>query len=569
MIGATTASRRECLLSRVGSRRLRGVASAAVALAVLASGAPAQGLRGTVRDSVSRAPVVGAVVLLLGADGDTVARVLTDARGEYRFASESPRGSIRVLRIGYAPREMRVTGPDARADVGLLRLPTMLRPVSVRAAGRCPRRADQAIAFGLWEQARAALLASVVANAQYPSDKRRVRYEQVFDGMSDRIVRHAARIEGGVDAQNSFFAGRSASRFSAGGFTDDRDGERTWYGPDAEVILDPAFAQDYCLALVRAPRGRADEVGLAFTPAVRDRGRVDVAGVVWLDTARRVLSRVTFRYLGVEGPAGRAEPGGTVSYRELPSGIVLVDQWEFLLVGAEVDTAASDGLVTTTLRPRLSRIGGALAQVYWPDGTLWRASLGEFSGVAARRNGEPATGVTLRLDQTNYRAVVDSAGEFAMPDLVPGPYQVLVEEPRLASLDLLVPTSLTFEAARDSTFRARLVLPTVEELVRDRCTATAASAANATGFLIGRLFRQDGTTAADVELRLQAQQASGGGLVRSVRTRTADDGTFQWCDSRLQAGARLTLEVPMASGDPLSVAHTITSSLTVMRIGLP
>lgn len=546
------------------------MALAGLAAAVLASGTPAQGLRGVVRDSISRRPIPGAVVLLLGARGDTIARTLTDPEGAYRFAAgKPPATTIRFVRIGFLPRDRRLSGPEDRLDVGMLRLPTLLHSVNVRAPARCGRRADQAIAFGLWEQARAALLASLVANAELPSNKRRVRYEQVLDGLSDRVLRHAARVESGVDGGSAFAASRSARVLSTRGFTDDSDGTTTFFGPDAEVILDPEFAQDYCLAVARAPRERAHEVGVAFTPAERGRDRVDIAGVIWLDTARRVLSSVTFRYLGLAGAAERAEPGGHVSYRELPTGVVLVDEWEFLLVGARVDTAITDGLVTTTMEPQLSRVGGALAQVYWPDGTAWRASLGELSGFAVRRDGSPAAGVGILLDETNYRAVVAEDGAFAIPDLVPGPYVVLIEEPRLASLDLLVPTSFRFEAARDSTHRARLVLPTVEELVRERCVAEVPAAASTQGSFLGRLLLPDGRPAADVEMRLQAQAATGGGLVRTYRTRTAGDGTFQWCDNRLQPGSRLRIEVPMATGEPLRVEHTVTSSLTVMRIGLP
>lgn len=550
---------------------VRSAALVALAAATLATTVSAQPIRGTVRDSVSGLPIPGAVVLLLGSRGDTLARALTDPGGLFRFAAlpASTAATLRVVRIGYLPRDRRTAGAVDGLDVGLLRLPTLLHAVNIRAPARCPRRPDQAIALGLWEQARAALLASLVANAELPSNKRRVRYEQVMDGVSDRILWHAARVESGVDGGTAFYATRSARQLSAGGFTDDSDGTRTFFGPDAAVILDPEFAQTYCLAIARAPLGREREVGLAFTPAGREPDRVDIAGVVWLDTARRALSSVTFRYLGLTGAAERAESGGHVSYRELPSGIVLVDEWEFRLVGARVDTAVTDGLVTTTMEPQLTRIGGALAQVYWPDGTAWRASLGELSGVAVRRDGSPARGVGILLEQTNFRAVVGPDGAFAIPDLVPGPYQVLVDEPRLASLDLLVPTTFRFEAARDSTHRARLVLPTVEELVRERCVAAAPAAASAQGFFLGRLFRSDGRPAADIELRLQAQAATGGGLVRSLRTRTADDGTFQWCDNRLQPGSRLKVEVPMAPGDPLSVEHTVTSSLTVMRIGLP
>lgn len=542
--------------------------------AAMAPATGAQGVRGVVRDSASRIPVVGAVVLLLGQRGDTLARALTDLGGGFAFAPPAAGGtarSVRVLRIGYAPRDRSLTARDGAAmEIALRRLPTLIQAVNIRAPARCPRRGDRAVAFGLWEQARAALLASVVAREAMPSDKRRIRFEQLMEGNSDRVQRHAVRVTSGIDRGNSFFAARTAGEFASRGFTEfDEEGDTRYFGPDAEVLLDASFAVHYCLAVARAPKGRETEVGLAFVPADPYRVSVDVEGVVWIDTLRRALSRVDFEYTGMTGAAARAQPGGSLSYLELPSGIVLVDHWEFNLVGNQVDTVNADGEVRYTPRLQRSRVGGQLAQVHWPDGTTWRAALGEISGVARRRDGAPAAGVGILLEHTNYGTKVDSMGMFAIPDLVPGPYRVLIEEPRLASLDLLVPTTFRFEVAGDSTLRTTLVLPTVEDLVRERCVAAVASSASATGFFLGRLLRPDGGPAADIEIVLQAQAASGGGLVRRHRVRTALDGTFQWCDNRLQSGSRLTLEVPQDSGDPLRVEHTLTSHLTVMRIGLP
>jgi hypothetical protein len=463
-------------------------------------------------------------------------------------------------------------GPGAGAiDLGMMRLATMIQAVNIRASARCPRRGDRGVALGLWEQARSALLASVVAGDGMPSNKRRIRFEQAMEGMSSRVVSHAVRIQAGIDIGNSFAASRSVEEFADRGFVSVIDGETRYFGPDAELILDPAFVRSYCLAVARSPRDRPTLVGVAFTPAGRQNGRVDISGVIWIDTLKRRLDRVSFNYDNMTAAEERANPGGDIRYRELPTGVVLVDQWEFRLVGSRIDTVNAEGEIRYTSRLQRSRIGGELAHVQWPDGTSWRASLGELSGFVLRRGGEPATGVGIRLEQTDYHAQADSTGSFAIADLVPGPYRVLIEEPRLASLDLLMPTTFRFEAARDSTHRTTLVLPPVEELVRDRCMIDVPGAATskATGFFLGRLFFADGTPAPHVELRLRAQEAAGGGLVRTRRTTTAADGTFQWCDSRLQKGARFRIEVPLPDGEPLRIEHTLTSHLTVMRVGMP
>ena len=72
-------------------------------------------IRGTISDSVTRAPVTGAQVSVAG----TSRVAVTDARGEYRLA-DVPAGAarVRVQRIGYVPGELRSRGFGASVREG-------------------------------------------------------------------------------------------------------------------------------------------------------------------------------------------------------------------------------------------------------------------------------------------------------------------------------------------------------------------------------------------------------------------------------------------------------------------
>src|SRR4051812_45873107 len=87
-----------------------------------------QELRGGVRDSASGRPIPGAVVLLLDAARQTLARGMTNDRGAYRLALHPHAVRLRVVRIGSQPRELTLPTPVdgvARLDVVLARIPTL------------------------------------------------------------------------------------------------------------------------------------------------------------------------------------------------------------------------------------------------------------------------------------------------------------------------------------------------------------------------------------------------------------------------------------------------------------
>ncbi|MDQ2929876.1 MAG: carboxypeptidase-like regulatory domain-containing protein, partial [Gemmatimonadota bacterium] len=91
-------------------------------------------VRGTVTDSASHAPVVGAQIIAVG----TTRGALTDTAGAYTLRVSPGSVSLRVQRIGYAPAQRTVTATldgTVTADFMLRAVSTILSEVVVTGYG--------------------------------------------------------------------------------------------------------------------------------------------------------------------------------------------------------------------------------------------------------------------------------------------------------------------------------------------------------------------------------------------------------------------------------------------------
>src|SRR5262245_14395381 len=240
-------------------------AFAAAALLLLATqAAAAQLLRGSVRDSASRATIAGAVLVLLDSSGRTLGRNITNEQGQFTIALNASMRRLQVLRIGFRPRVVLIPAPvngEARLDVLMSSIPTLLNAVNVIDQPKCPRRADRQAALALWDQAKAALLATVVARQVNPADMLRLHFDRRVDRRTDSTDRLEVRFDS-TSTSRSFIAARDASVFLQRGFVDDTAGFRLFHSPDADVLLDDAFPLGYCFEPAAADRARPNQVGV-------------------------------------------------------------------------------------------------------------------------------------------------------------------------------------------------------------------------------------------------------------------------------------------------------------------
>ena len=459
-----------------GSRTL--VAVATLGTAVVSQSSAAQIVRGVVVDSATRAPIPGAVVTTMDSIGRVGRRSLTNERGTYFVTAPAEARRLRIVRLGFRPVDVRIpTGRDSvtQIDVRMTRIPYQLQPVTVTSNGTCPRRLDRAAALALLEQARAGLLASVVARSERPAQMKRLMIDRRMDGTSDRIARHRVRVENVPSTVAAFAAARTGADFVTEGFAADGNDGATFHAPDADVLLDDGFANGYCFHIMDRNRSRPNQVGLGFRAANRKRGRIDVDGALWIDTVARALVDIQFAYVGMDPRLNRFDPGGRVEFRAMPNGAVLIDRWMLRLVGVEQDSPQFGTPAQLTRGASwenalvVAESGGELARVVWPDGFTWVADLGTLSLTVTDNRGVPRVNTTVRLDDTNYEATSDSLGHLEIVDLAPGPYSAHIADKRLEPIGLTLKTPLSFVAARSVTSRLTVKAMTAEDLVGDLC----------------------------------------------------------------------------------------------------
>jgi hypothetical protein len=75
---------------------------------------------------------------------------------------------LRAVRIGYRPRDLALTFAGDTLEIAMAKLPPMLATMRVTDSELCPGANASNAAVDLWEQAKAGLLATVVARENQP-----------------------------------------------------------------------------------------------------------------------------------------------------------------------------------------------------------------------------------------------------------------------------------------------------------------------------------------------------------------------------------------------------------------
>jgi hypothetical protein len=430
----------------------------ALALLLLGGAVKAQTITGAVRDSTSRALVVGAVLEMRDAAGDVLSRTLTNSSGTFTIFADPRAARLKVVRIGFRPRDFRIqvdTLQGKFVEIDMARLPTMLDRIEVRAGAKCDQRTNEA-GQALLQQARAGLLATIVGREVNPAKLVRLSYERTFSARVDTIM-PAVWIDSVNEAKTTFKAARRGADLVTRGFTADSQGTGIYFGPDAETLLDPGFEAGYCFYVTE----RRGQIGLGFSPASSRRiGRVDVEGVLWIDKDERALRSLEYRYVGVGREAEANNVGGNLVYQETPNGTVIVSRWTLRLLKVRVDSQMYRYGRLPAGRIVVSEGGGLVARAEWPDGTKWSTQLGNLEVTAI--DGESARRIPnaeVRLRKTNFVAMTDEHGVATFTNVFPGRYAIDVSNRELVDLGFVRDLPATNAGPIDSAVvRASLVL---------------------------------------------------------------------------------------------------------------
>ncbi|HEY9226831.1 MAG TPA: carboxypeptidase-like regulatory domain-containing protein, partial [Gemmatimonadaceae bacterium] len=389
----------------------------------------AQQARGVVRDSAAGTPIPGVVVTVIDSAGTSAGRAITDADGRFAVPAALSASRLRLMRIGYRPREIALSParpPEIR--IAMERIPPMLERVRVSDSELCPGSTDRGAAFQLWEQAGAGLLATVVARELKPADAKTVVYESVMSPVDELIRRQTKSIKSGRTSR-PFVAPASPEQFVKAGYLVDDPSSRLYSGPDADVLLHETFAATHCFRVRPPDAAHPGQTGLAFTPVPGREDLVDVDGLIWLDNATPQIRSVDFVYTSLEPVATAAKTGGHIEFRTMPNGVAFIERWHLRLanmqqgasvLGSPVNTRYSGFSVKRRDRADLRvtemvEAGGIVVEAKWADGTTWLDTPAVIAGIVTRRktNG-PVADAVITLAGTSDTTVTDSAGEFEL-----------------------------------------------------------------------------------------------------------------------------------------------------------
>lgn len=394
----------------------------------------AQRVRGVVRDAQSSAAIAGAVVSALDSLRQPVARTLTDAAGRYAMELPASAAIMRVIRIGFQPRVVALAQQHEEprvVDVELSKLVTLLSTVDVKDARLCSSDVDRAGALSLWEQARAGLLASVVARDASPATASTVTYDRAILADSGRVVNQTSRVLNGATTR-PFAASASPATLAKRGYWSGPVAEERFSGPDADVLLDDSFPATHCFRIAQADTMHSGAIGLAFQPT---RGRdsvVDVKGTLWIESDVPALRVLEFTYTDAAGKLAEAGAGGSVHFRTAQNGVSFIDTWTLnfpVIDNTRSAVEVRNGRVEFTGQRRVpfarSETGGIVLRAEWSDGARYDADMQPLTGVVTDAETSAGfVGAMVVLEGTRDTVETDANGRFSIFPVLPGRYEV-------------------------------------------------------------------------------------------------------------------------------------------------
>jgi hypothetical protein len=535
--------------------------------------APQQILRGTVRDSSSLLPLPGAVVSAFDTSGATLSRTIADGSGRWAVTIGPRAARLHLIRIGFRPRDVPIPRErDVPLELTMSRLPALLEAMRVSGEELCPGSADRGAAFQLWEQARAGLLATIVARETKPAKTRSLVYNRHMPAHDDRVLRQTARVLVELTSR-PFLASADAPTFARVGYLEEDASGRTFNAPDADVLLDESFAATHCFHL-EGPNGEhREQIGLAFTPVpnpARDT-LVDVRGVIWIDGVTPQLRSLEFLYTALEPAAIDAKAGGHIEFRTMPNGIAFIERWHLLLpllgVPREVANYPRRDLSSPYKPPpkrqdrhsarvaEMIEAGGMVLEAVWPDGDRWYDPPTAITGVVAQGRSEVGLpNARVILAGTTDTTISDGQGRFTFTPVVPGTYTVVAVDSTLHDFVPERTEQHDVTVRRGEVAVTRLRLASIASTVAGVCHGLPVP--EGTSVLVGHLTLPDSIDRHQVRVHAEWQDFSM--AIVAVRNVTQDVEP-DWESRFLVCGVERERPVKLQ----LSLQHTILADTTV------
>ena len=404
----------------------------------------AQVLRGVVTERATNAPLDGVLLSVLDARDSIVVQALSGDGGSFEIRLPGVgMYSVDVKRIGVKRTRLApfavAEGETHKLDIVLEPMPAVLSSVRVTGRTSCVRNPEtNARTAALWEDARAALTATVLTRTLTAGNDSVVRFERKLDVNTWRVLYETRRkMSASIDHP---FRSLPAEVLSVGGYVSvNQDGSTDYYAPDAEVLLSDTFLADHCFKIKEGEFEHTGYVGLAFQP-IPERKKPDIKGVLWMDAKTAELRTVEFTYTWLPNDLRTVDFGGTVSFFRLPGGRWIVRSWRIRMpeFGNTRYASRGDGTLialgksATPILARISEEGGAV-----PLNVLLNQS-GQIQGMVVMDtiSNRPIAGITVALEGTDDSTRTAMDGTFELPFITPGSYTIVLRHPALDSLGI-------------------------------------------------------------------------------------------------------------------------------------
>ncbi len=525
--------------------------------------ATAQTVRGTVVGT-GDVGVPGVVVQLMDSADAVVARALTNERGDFLLAGVRP-GTVRVrtLRIGFRPTTSQPfvvrAGEDVTRRIVLSGIAFALDTVHVTDRAVC-READNASAssaFGVWDQARAALAATDLTLRSRSLAMTLLRYAQILDRTGDTVLNRASQIL--TDSSAQPWISLSADSLRRSGYIAAEGDSVVYRAPGLDVLVSNEFVADHCFRLVKS-KTDTSRLGLEFESAHETKDVPDIKGTLWLDRATSELRALDFGYANTPLALQERLAGGSMQFARMPNGAWLITRWEVHMPTLAMRAQAMKGLRTIVRAPAVTDVrasGGELVMVRRGNDTLWVGRTLRVAGVVLDSlTGKPVVDARVALQGTQVDAAADSAGRFDFPPVPPGDY---VLEVRSASLDSMRAVHRVPLSVMDSIPSLIVHAPDAQVIASALCGASPALA-TLPGIVLGSI------TSGALKTTIAEWSELDGGRSRWIETRSDSTGRFLMCGVPL--GTDITVSASADSGAAAPVSVNLRNGARVARVQL-
>lgn len=538
----------------MGSCMRIGSASVVLAASLVASAASAQTLRGVTVDAGER-PITGVVVMLVDTASNVAARGLTNEKGEFRLTAASAGiYRLRTLRIGFRPTLSTPFTLDGASEpttrVVLSDIPVMLDTMHTTGRSVCGTFDKAGAAtYAVWEQIHAALTAAELTAASRTLEITAVTYERGVDPEAKRdrnsVSHRRFSLSNGV-ATHPWRALTTDSLHRFGYVLRDGDGSINYYAPDLETLLSNSFVEDHCFRL--ASDSAANLIGIAFEP-ISDRKKIaEIQGTLWLDRASSELRQLEFKYTNIPTSLQKDSRGG-LDFVRLRDGTWVISNWliQMPLFMPQI-SAAGRRFMIEPRRAGLELASGTVALVRRDTDTLWRHPPLAITGTLRdSSSGSPLIGAEIGLLEAPEYATSDSAGRFAISNLLPGTYTLAIHTP---SLDSMRAVHQVATAVAEGYEPIDVSVPSAQMIAKTFCGGLRAG----TGVILGTALLRNDSTSSLKSLRVTAEwnaDTVDATRVRRLQSRVTEDGLFRLCGVPVNTMLMLSATADSAeTGDP-------------------